>query len=943
MNLNNLSITRNNAYQAQVITPDKLTTSHSLTMRGGTFTSLKKTIILFMLTLMTLSGIIVSTTSAATSASANPLTDWLDRTFCGPTAYFNSPIQSTGGLTALGFSPIDVSFAKKNKNTPQTAYERYGMSGTTWTVYRGEKDLEDQNGKNRPSLGKAAEDARVATRDKQGCVPIISLISTSIANNIFEYTKMATGVGAWIMSKAYDVSFAETLQEAAINLIDGKDGNKGLRDTIFFNFFTLMIFLGAIYLFYQGVIKREGIGASQSLIWMIAASITTSVLMFNPGLLPSISDSLLNTVNKQIMLAVNSSAAETDAEALCYLPDSAKADSKDASEIVMRTASCTFWETFVFVPWSIGQFGDTPYIIGNDFNGKSGTEAPGVKFNGRTINNWAVYQVDNQSITLSETFSAEVGANLMRKQQNWYKIVDAIGAPGGAQDYMNTWSGSDGGSRITVAATSLVGATAGIVVVVIVGFSIIINRIMQQILIFFSTIFFLFGVHPGFGRRMALKWCELYVGALLKIIVLSFLLSMILAFFGAVISSTNNWAINTLVIIALSIAALGFRKELVNMMGQVNFGGGEGFSKNPFERVTSATKAGIGGAALGTLGAAGAMKGAMEIAQAQKGDKPLTATQKFGTGLRVLGKGAGDGLGTGVMNAGGLGRNATLMAGRQAKNSIKSQQNAQMNEIKARAAEQEKNEKNKEKQALQEQKAQTKAANEQQKAQLAAEKERKRLEYEASPEGVAESHRKQLSEKEAAANAARARHQHYAKDYAELGNNKAWQEAFVNKHGFPPPDPSKYRFTGYGMSKEELSKDASSRPVSIEELNRRKAEVEARANAPKPKAPPVNSAVPRPQTTPASQNAYSGNREGFTSTQQNEQMRNHLIQQQKALSVKSNEARALAESIKEARTAGDRATVVQRQRALENLNKEIASAKEDVRLMKQQLGLNGPE
>ena len=122
----------------------------------------------------------------------------------------------------------------------------------------------------------------------------------------------------------------------------------------------------------------------------------------------------------------------------------------------------------------------------------------------------------------------------------------------------------------------------------------------------FAPLFFLFGLHPGKGKKIFLGWLETEVSYILKYLASAMLTIVMILIFGATLAKMN--AFSALVsIIILDCTFIMYRKEFINLIGTVNMGGVKVANKasEAMNKITDNTsqyaKAGIGGAVGGAM------------------------------------------------------------------------------------------------------------------------------------------------------------------------------------------------------------------------------------------------------------------------------------------------------------------------------------------------------
>jgi hypothetical protein len=858
-------------------------------------------------------------TGNRTNANANPIDDIKD-VICGQDTYFSEPQPWMNGFTALGLSFTsavhpgagllpgggnvlgvlpglnqgDASFLQ----TRHTAYEKYGMSGTNWTVYRGEKNPSEgkkgflftgwghkDTNPNRVPNGDVETDQRIAAAETT-CLPMFELIGTYFANQVFGVTKFLTSVSGWVFSNAYDPSWINDLNEKAASIITGTNGNPGLRDALYFPFLNLVIMLGAVYLGWIGLVKKQNMQAAQGFAWMFGATIVGSMLMYFPSAIPNVSNSVVSAVNSAILVGTAGGTVDKSGESnICYTPVSytqylgpgmtdsmVSADKKQAAqrEQILRSANCTFWQTFVYSPWAVGQWGvPAGELTGTQEGTKLGNMVvPEVDLGGGAkIYSWPLYQIEQQSIDKVALANPDV---IGKKQTNWFYVADAVASPEGNNAFFTAWSGRDGGTRLMISLAALVAAGAGLLIVIVLSLSMLSYAVATSILTFLSVIFLLVGAHPGLGRRIALQWAELLVGTVLKRVMIAALLGVVIAFYNALLSDpTNNWGSSIIAIIALSAAVLMYKKTLLDTFGNVSFGGGEAMNMNN-SGLDKAKGAALGAAIGGATALTGA-GGAMKAAGARPGGSKLgNATRAISAGTKATAAGTMRGA-----QAGSIGGNngmRSYLAMRGAKSSVdgvkgkeQSKNTALLNKKEqARLAE----ERKKRTEEIAARKAAAQAAGVEREAAKQAEAA-KRIKDAQEREAQREAEKKQREIERAKQEEERTSHPRYIaqqaaeeqrrintyeSDHAKYQNDPKWQASMEKTYGFTPdqiPNPKEWLFPGYGMNATDYAKDASKshpRPKPLPEPEKEQKSLNPDA-VPKP-----NGSTPDPAPKPNGSN-----------------------------------------------------------------------------------------
>jgi hypothetical protein len=568
--------------------------------------------------------------------------------------------QEKGGDPSKAIVPVtsgpkDVGSGKPNADW--TALEQYGYFAPTYSTWQGMYvgDEEDEwpfigtgGGGKLDSYGSIvvvenAKNSPMFSQNMFDCPGTWNAINTSIANAISFLPKMAVGISGEVYQIANTVTLSDEdsklkpIADAVEQMIVGGDGQKGLKDVLFLDFLTPIVMLGAVSLFYTGIVKRSSLQAGQAALWMIAAAIAGIIFLTNPLLVPKVIDDVAGKVNIAVASAIGQGDNSTD---YC------KTGSGDPETKAIRQIKCTVWYTSIYVPWVSGQFGVSQYDIEadktmtadpnvastkshagtkDDLDGE-GFTADGVdpsstnasrgafsnadiKFGTRKIPandvNWALFQMDAQH----NSYAANKGLNYSEIAYNRLVIND------------NTeWKGAD--NAIGASLVTAIGSFGPVWVLAGISLALIAYQITMLFLIAFSPVFFLVGVAPGWGRRVAMRWFELVVGLLVKRIVLGMFLLLYLKMYSLIAAQIGmGWFLQIILLTVLSVVAMTQRGKIMDMFtNAIDFGGNKnldadgGVGKYVAGAATAAAIRGNRMAKAGTAKAGTAAMGATGVA-----------------------------------------------------------------------------------------------------------------------------------------------------------------------------------------------------------------------------------------------------------------------------------------------------------------------------------------
>lgn len=575
-------------------------------------------------------------------------------------------------------APVYMGAISVPKEGKITAYEKFGTAGTEWTVWRGPTKKGNGTGPYKDGINYETNNAYYANGK---CIPESEVLTAGIANPIFSISKIVVFFSGLVYQTAFDGkdSAIVPMQEQISTIIKGTPGQQGLKDTLYLPFLVPIVMLSALYVGWIGLVKRKSTEAMSAAGWMLGSAIVGLFLLINPMLIPNATNQVIKSVTGAIMTGITASSTEELKEvggtpgqpsSLCTV-----ADTEAEQRKITRIVQCSLWYSFIYVPWATGQYGVSPTSTDpsaqallrqhhDQMQGGVSLDATG-QGNNNDIQNvtWPIYQINSQVLTHGSTEA---------RDKFWVAIPKAmLGEPSAHESQpsvINTaWKGDATGGLIAKSIFSLIASVGSGIMIISLGMSMIVFEIGLVILMLMSPLFLLIGVHPGFGRKIALSWLETIISLTLKRIILSVLLGVMITFYAIAIAIPETqlpWFGTIILIMAISIAGFKYKDTMTDMFGKVNLGG-NGPMQEPESNASGAVKGALAagtGAIIGSAlagrasSSASVIKGGSNKAgenarrdgtggsatQRAKGSETLEHVEGLGGAVPGLGGGASD-------------------------------------------------------------------------------------------------------------------------------------------------------------------------------------------------------------------------------------------------------------------------------------------------------------
>lgn len=507
-------------------------------------------------------------------------------------------------------------------NKSVTFYEMYGMDGLVWSEYRPQEGW--------------------LTFAGPGCVidNLGPFIGNQIANQVFGWSQTVTRFTIGVYEASANPDLLDGFNRPLKCIIEGCNGGKGLKKALFLEYLTPVIMFGALWGAWIGLFRKQSVQAAQGGLWMVVACGFSLAFLGAPDRVVDETNEVVGDISSQVMNGVTSaSSSVVPRKDICFIDRGSGNNNRGT-----RMSACSMYKAMALAPWSAGQFGeplgvplpmDTPLKVGN----KVFRDARFVQIDSQAISHDDWLEMGGSPVGYVRYFDATEA-----KQDRWDLVREWI-EDGGAD--MRMWSGEAYGERINIGFAALLGSFLIGILVILISFSTIVLAVGTVLLVMMSPLFLLIGIHPGFGRGIALKWLELLIGTAFKRIVLSAMLAILVGMYQVILETPMPWFTQMLLVAAIGVGALIYRKPMLETLNVINLGGtrtgmeqgGQGAQRMAKKAVATGSGGGAGAvaafAAGGTAGAvlSGAFRGGT---MGSRSGSPLrAATMGSATGKRA--------------------------------------------------------------------------------------------------------------------------------------------------------------------------------------------------------------------------------------------------------------------------------------------------------------------
>jgi hypothetical protein len=366
------------------------------------------------------------------------------------------------------------------------------------------------------------------------------------ANGILGFSKSLASTSQDLLHVAFDPGLLDPLNA----VVDRAVG--AMRDALYLEWMIPIISLGALWAAWVGLGRRQGTQVVESAVWIVGVIAVSLWLFAYPSTVLTGADDIVTSINQDLYTGFSGAVGQ----------GTTPSDASDAT-----------WRVLVYEPWLVGEFGT------------SDPNSPTVKRFGERLLAAQAYSYDEVARIRQDPKQADPGVGgsiAARKADDFKRLAKELKQTDPAA--YQYFSGLHSEQRNRTAFVALIAGLFVAGVQLLFAFFAVVLRVGSLLFMFGSVLILLLGIHPGAGRRAAIRWLNLFLGLVACRIGLAFMLGVQIVVTGIVLQSrtTIGWDRAMILIIALSVALIVFRRPFLRMFSQLGVGG-EGGALESFE------------------------------------------------------------------------------------------------------------------------------------------------------------------------------------------------------------------------------------------------------------------------------------------------------------------------------------------------------------------------
>jgi hypothetical protein len=428
------------------------------------------------------------------------------------------PEQANGGIDALIEPPASAAAG-------HTLYDSYGVAGQFWAAH----GLQ--------------------------CSDMTSLIGNNVAGMVFDASKSIDRVTITVYQSAAGNGILKWLQSVTNRLISA------LGNAIYFPYLAPVIILGAIWMAWNGLVRKRATRALEGTLWMVVACAAAIWLIGRPADFTGVGTTVSNGVTQVLNVAFAKLPNPGNANCVPVQgqdPQIATGDFSFTSSngLVDKNAN-ELWSVLVCKPWLDGELGTTQYS----------TSAKGPQ---TVVNQFGRQLLWSQAIATNEKPTSTL---IQAKQATYNGIANDLQK--NDPSVYSLFQGNQWTSRLEIGFAALFASLVAGLLILLISLTLIILKLGFLLLLIAGPFFLIIGTHPGFGRIIAIRWFEMLVGVLMKQVAVAIALSVLLYCYSLIMGTTDAvlpWALKILMIALVTVAVFIYRKPFQHLFSSVGYG-----------------------------------------------------------------------------------------------------------------------------------------------------------------------------------------------------------------------------------------------------------------------------------------------------------------------------------------------------------------------------------
>ena len=432
-----------------------------------------------------------------------------------------SPEPAGTGIDAMITPPEAPTASSAGAPSKLTLYQSYGMAGQIWAPY----DLK--------------------------CSDMTSMIGNSVSNTVFDAAKAVDRITITTYQSAAGEGLLSWLKERVDQLISQ------IGNAVYFPYLAPVVLLGAVWLAWQGLIRKRATRTIEGTIWMVVACAAAIWLIGRPADFTGLGQKVSDGISQVLDAAFSRLPVSGGTSCVPVGKGDPQSTGEDyaytgGNEVVSQNAD-ELWAVLVCKPWLAGEFGTMSTATGNGAN---------------PVDQYGRALLWSQAYAVNERPTAQLAT---QKQDVYQGIASNL-----QQDpaVYPLFQGKQWATRLEVAFSALFAALVAGALILLIAITLIVLKLGFLLLLVAGPFFLIIGTHPGFGRVIAIRWFEMLVGVLMKQAAVALTLSILLYCYALVMAVSDDalpWVFKIMMIALLTVAVFIYRRPFQHLFTSVGY------------------------------------------------------------------------------------------------------------------------------------------------------------------------------------------------------------------------------------------------------------------------------------------------------------------------------------------------------------------------------------
>ena len=383
-----------------------------------------------------------------------------------------------------------------------------------------------------------------------------SLIGNNVAGMVFDAAKSIDRVTITVYQSAAGNGILNWLQSDVDRLISA------LGNAIYFPYLAPVIILGAIWLAWNGLVRKRATRAIEGTLWMVVACAAAIWLIGRPADFTGVGTTVSNGVTQVLNVA------------FAKLPNPG---GSNCVPVAGQGPADRHRQLQLHLQQRPGRPERQRAVVGAGLQAMAGRRAghdPVRHLGQGRPRPWSTHTAGSccgprpsrPTRSRRPTSSRPSRRPITASPTTCSRTIPAV---------YPLFQGNQWTTRLEIGFAAMFAALVAGLLILLISLTLIILKLSFLLLLIAGPFFLIIGTHPGFGRIIAIRWFEMLVGVLMKQVAVALALSVLLYCYSLIMGTSDAvlpWALKILMIALVTVAVFIYRKPFQHLFSAVGYG-----------------------------------------------------------------------------------------------------------------------------------------------------------------------------------------------------------------------------------------------------------------------------------------------------------------------------------------------------------------------------------